>query len=122
MAKPKDVDAYIASAAPAARPLLHEVRKLITSTIPKAEEGISYGVPFYKYQGGLAGFAVYKNHVSFGGADVLSSRDRELLEQSGYATGKKTVQIKFDQNVPAAALKRILKAQAQANEVKRAAK
>jgi HSP20 family molecular chaperone IbpA len=54
-------------------------------TTPEAEEGISWGEPFYKYHGELAGFAAYKNHVSFGfGAAVLQSKDRKTLEKKGY--------------------------------------
>jgi len=80
-------------------------------------------VPIYKYHGILAGFAAYKNHVSFGfGAAVLQSKDRQMLEKKGYKTGKKTVQIKFDQKVPTTAIKKILKAKAKMNEAKRAIK
>jgi len=120
--KPKDVDSYIANSDREARPKLEELRKIIKSTIPKVEEGISWGVPFYKYYGALAGFAVYKNHVSFGLADVLQSEDRKMLEEKGYTTGKKTIQIKFDQKVPTTAIKQILEAQAKMNEAKRAIK
>jgi len=66
VSKPKGVDSYIANSGREARPKLKEIRKIIKSTIPKVEEGISYGVPFYKYHGALAGFAAFKNHVSFG--------------------------------------------------------
>ena len=120
--KPKDVDSYIANSEREARPKLEELRKIIKSTIPKVEEGISWGVPFYKYYGALAGFAAYKNHVSFGFAAVLQSEDRKMLEEKGYITGKKTIQIKFDQKVPTTAIKQILKAQAKMNEAKRAIK
>lgn len=85
----KNVDSYITSSAKEARPKLKEIRKIIKSTVPKAEEGISWGVPFYKYQGILAGFAVFKNHVSFGLVTVLQSKDRKMLEKKGYITGKK---------------------------------
>ena len=122
MSKPKDVDSYIANSEREARPKLEELRKIIKSTIPKVEEGISWGVPFYKYYGALAGFAAYKNHVSFGFADVLQSEDRKMLEEKGYITGKKTIQIKFDKKVPTTAIKKILKAQAKMNEAKRAIK
>lgn len=118
----KDVDSYIASSGREARPKLKEIRKIIKSTIPKAEEGISWGVPFYKFHGVLAGFAAFKNHVSFGFANVLDSRDRKMLEEKGYITGKKTIQIKFDQKVPTTAIKQILKAKAKMNESKRAIK
>ena len=118
----KDVDSYIASSAREARPKLKEVREIIKSTIPKAEEGISWGVPFYKYHGVLAGFAAFKNHVTFGLVTVLQSKDRKMLEKKGYTTGKKTIQIKFNQKVPTTAIKQILKAKAKMNEAKSAIK
>src|SRR3954452_3194013 len=118
----KDVDAYIASAPRDAQATLRELRALIKATIPGVEETVSWGVPFYRYHGPLGGFAVYKSHVSFGsGGSELDSRDRELLESKGYKTGKKTFQIKFGQEVPAAAIKRILKAEAKRNQVSREA-
>lgn len=118
----KDVDSYIASSDREAHPKLKEIRKIIKSTIPKAEEKISWGVPFYRYHGLLAGFAAFKNHVSFGLVTVLQSKDRKMLEEKGYTTGKKTIQIKFDQKVPTTAIKQILKAKAKMNEAKRAIK
>jgi uncharacterized protein YdhG (YjbR/CyaY superfamily) len=124
MSKPKDVDSYIANSDREARPILEEIREIIKSTIPEAEEGISWNVPFYKYHGALAGFATYKNHVSFGFVleRVLQSKDRETLEKNGYITGKKTIQIKFDQKVPTTPIKQILEAQAKMNEAKSAIK
>ncbi len=123
MSKPKDVDSYIANSGREARPTLKEIRKIIKLTIPKSEERISWGVPFYKYHGVLAGFAAYKNHVSFGFCvPPFQSEDRKILEKKGYITGKKTIQIKFDQKVPTTAIKQILKAKAKMNEAKRAIK
>ena len=121
MAKPKDVDSYIANSASEARPILEELRKVIKSTVPDVEEGISWGVPFYRYHGALAGYAAYKNHVSFGvGTDVLQRNDRETLEKNGYKTGKKTIQIRFGQEVPTTAIEQILKAIAHTNEAQTA--
>ena len=119
MYEAKDVDSYIANSGREARPKLKEIREIIKSAIPKVEEGISWGVPFYKYHGVLAGFATFKNHVSFGFCVVLQSKDREMLEKKGYITGKKTIQIRFDQKVPTTAIKQILKAKAKMNEAKR---
>ena len=48
MYKAKDVDSYIANSERVARPKLKEVREIIKSTIPKAEEGISWGVTSIK--------------------------------------------------------------------------
>ena len=118
MPKQPDVDSYIADADADARPILRELRELVRSTLPGVDEGISWGVPFYKHHGAFGGFAAYKKHVSFGTAAELQSEDRAMLEELGYRTGKKTVQIGFDQDVPAAAIQRILRAQARANDAK----
>lgn len=117
--KAEDVDEYIARSALEARPNLIELRELIVSTVPEVEERISYGVPFYRYHGDLAGFAAYKNHVSFGfGADVLPSEDRKMLEEAGYTLGKVTMQIAFDHEVPTTVIQGLLRARARMNEAK----
>ena len=84
------------------------------------EEGISYGVPFYKHHGEFVGFAAFKNHVSFGfGSHVIPAGDRTALEADGYKLGKGTMQIRFDQDVPADAIRGILEAKARLNEAER---
>ena len=115
MAKPKDVEAYIAAAPTEARPILEELRKIVLTTIPKVEEKISWGVPFYRCQGEIGGFAAYKKHVSVGFGAVMAE-DRAALEAKGYKVLKGTFQIKFDQKVPSAAIKRILKGKVKVNK------
>jgi uncharacterized protein len=115
----KSVDFYIANSDEKSQLTMEGLRKLIKSSIPNVEEGISWGVPFYKHHGLLAGFAVFKNHVSFGLAFVLENKDRKILEEKGYTTGKKTIQIKFNQKIPTTIIKRILKTRAKMNEAKR---
>lgn len=112
----KDVDTYIVDSAPESQEVMRELRKIIKSTVPEAEERISWGVPFYRYKGLLGGFAVFKSHISFGLAYVFDDETREVLEKKGYSTGKKTVQIRFDQKVPEVEVKQILKTQVIANE------
>ena len=117
----KDVDSYINGSDEKARPTLREIRKIIKATIPGVEESISWGVPFYRYHGLLAGFSVFKSHVSFGLAFALRSEDREMFEKKGYKTGSKTIQIGFDQKVPATVIKQVLKAKAKMNKAKEVA-
>lgn len=118
----KDVDTYIESSPEEARPHLKELRKIITTAIPNVQEGISWGVPFYKYHGLLAGFSPFKKHVSFGFVFVIESDERKMLEEKGYTTGKKTIQIRFDQEVPTSEIKQIVLAKAKINEAKKAMK
>lgn len=111
------VDDYIKTSIMKSQPIMETLKKLIESTIPSSEGGISWNVPIYKYHGILAGFDVAKKHVSFG-IDNLKEADRKLLEEKGYKTGKKTIQIKFDQKVPSTEIQRLLKEQANSNEIK----
>jgi uncharacterized protein len=113
--KAKNVDQYIASSPREAQYKLEEVRTAIKSSVPKATEEISWGIPFYKYHGVLAGFASFGDHVSFGFADAIQSNYRKILENKGYAIGKKTIQIKFDQKVPDAIIEKILKEKTEMN-------
>lgn len=117
MPKVETVDSYIANSPEETRSIMQELRDIITSTIPKAEEGISWNVPIYKYHGILGGFSVAKKHISFG-VDALLDEDRALLKENGYKTGKKTIQIKFDQPVPIKTIKKTLIEQAKRNEMK----
>lgn len=111
----KDVDSYIATSPKEARIKLKELRELIKKTVPNVEEKISWGIPFYKYHGLLFGFSVFKDHVSFGFSDLLENKVREELVKKGYTTGKKIIQIKFDQKIPIV-IKQILKDKAKKNE------
>jgi uncharacterized protein YdhG (YjbR/CyaY superfamily) len=116
MSKPQDVDSYIAAATDGARPKLDELRKIVVSTIPEAEEVIAWNVPIYRYHGQIAGFSTAKNHVSFGFmAEALGDEERAMLEEQGYKLGKLTLQIKFDQAVPVAIIEKILRATAEIN-------
>jgi uncharacterized protein YdhG (YjbR/CyaY superfamily) len=111
---------YISAAPEKARSHLKEIRAAIKSAVPKAEEEISWGKPYYRSHGMLAGFDAFKNHVSFEiWADELEKQDRDKLEERGYKTGKRTFQISYDQDVPTAVIKTLVKVQAKANEKKK---
>lgn len=115
----KNIDEYIKNAPEGARNKMLELRAVIKSAIPKADEVISWGIPFYKYHGYLAGFSAFKKHISFGFMAVLENDIRERLEAKGYITSKKIIQIKFAQKIPVAEIRQILKAQIKINEVKK---
>lgn len=115
MSTPKNVDSYIANADTEARPTLEQLRELIKSAVPEAEEGIRYNVPFYTFHGTHVGFSAFKNHATFGiGADTLGSEDREMLEEKGYKTGKETIQIRYDQSVPTIEITQLLETKVEA--------
>lgn len=112
----KSVEEYISLAPAEAQKIMEELRGIILATVPAAVEGISWGVPFYKHHGLLGGFSVFKKHVSFGFNDQLDTGIRKKLEEKGYKTGAKTVQILFDQKVPEEEIRKIVKIKALSNE------
>lgn len=52
----RDVGEYLATVPEKARPALENLRNMIKSTAPMAEEIISYHIPTYKYHGPLVHF------------------------------------------------------------------
>lgn len=60
------VDAYIAKAAPFARPIMAKLRRLFHKACPQIEEKIKWGCPSFEYKGMVGGFAAFKKHVSWG--------------------------------------------------------
>lgn len=112
----RGVDAYIAAAPMEAQPILRELRQVIKSAAPKAEEKISYGMPFYEYHGRLVYFAAHKRHVavySLVHADYTSAK--ELKE---FITSKSTLRFAIGQPLPVALIRRLLLARVKENEAK----
>jgi len=114
--KPKTVDEFIDISPVEAQEVMIKLKKLIETTAPNAESGISWNVPIYKLNGVLVGFSLAKKHVSFG-IDSLTEEVRKVLVEKGYKTGKKTIQIKFDQEVPETEFKQLIKEQIKLNEI-----
>ena len=111
---PKDVDEYIAAAPESTRAKLMQLRKIIKTTVPQAEEVISYHMPYYKQHGPIVGFAVYKDHVSLFGAIPKQLE----LELKSYKTGRGSIQFPLDKPLPRALIEKIVKAHVQMNETR----
>lgn len=76
----KDVDEYISSCSPDVQPVLKTLRATIKNAAPKADERISYGMPFYEYggkgyDGRLIYFAAFKKHISL----FITNRKSETI-------------------------------------------
>ena len=112
---PKTVDAYLASVPEPARSTLQKVRATIRSVAPRdATEVISYGIPMFKHNGMLLGFAAFAKHCSlFPGASPIAELQDEL---KGYRTSKGTIQFSMEKAPPAALIKKLVKARIAENE------
>ena len=120
MKKPKDVDAYIAAAPKEVQPKLREMRSLIQKTAPKAVEKISYGMPYYDYNGRLAYFSHWKSHVGlYVPTPVIQEHATEL---TGYETNKATVRFPLEKKLPVGLIKKLVKARMKKNEQREAKK
>jgi uncharacterized protein YdhG (YjbR/CyaY superfamily) len=62
-AAPASIDEYIEASPPAVRPILQEIRRVIRTAAPEAEELISYRMPAFRLHGILIYFAGFKNHI-----------------------------------------------------------
>lgn len=86
------VDAYIAKAAPFARPILERLRRLFHEACPDIEEKIKWGSPSFEYKGMVGGFAAFKQHATFGfwRQDVLPDPNRLFKSKGPMGSGKLT--------------------------------
>lgn len=103
----KDIDSYIAEQVPDLRERLEQIRQAIRTTVPKAEEVISYGMPAFKYHGMLVYFAAFKNHIGF--YALPSGNAAFQKELSVYKQGKGSIQFPLDKPLPLALIKKIVK-------------
>ena len=116
-AKPKDVNAYIASAPKEVQDRLEELRAAIRKTAPTAVERISYGMPYYEYKGRLAYFSIWKSHIGlYIPTPVVAEHQSEL---DGYETTKATVRFPLAKKLPVALIKKLVKAQMKKNEARK---
>jgi uncharacterized protein YdhG (YjbR/CyaY superfamily) len=105
---PKDVDTYIESAPLGVQAKLKELRTVIKEVAPSALERISYGMPFYEYNGRLAYFGLAKAHIGlYIPPPVIEEHQSEL---SDYVTSKGTFRIPLDKDLPVELIKMLVKA------------
>lgn len=98
-----------------ARVTLEQMRQVIRDTVPMAEEVISYAIPSFKYQGMLVGLGAARNHCSF---YVMSTAVMAAFEDllKGYDTAAATIRFPAGKPLPAALIRKIVKARIKENE------
>ncbi|MEP6617525.1 MAG: DUF1801 domain-containing protein [Ginsengibacter sp.] len=113
-ATPKNIDEYLSWQPEKVRSVLEKLRKTIIETAPGAEEVISYKMPAFKYHGILLYFAAFKNHCSLFAANSSLTDDMKA-ELKAYKTSAGTIQFTIDNPLPAALVKKIVKARMKQN-------
>ena len=112
------IDAYLAALGADKRAALEKLRKCIRAAAPKAEECISYQVPAFRLGGRmLVAFGAAANHCSFyPGAFPIDACVEEL---KAYDTSKGTIRFQPDRPLPAALVRKLVKARIAENERRR---
>jgi uncharacterized protein YdhG (YjbR/CyaY superfamily) len=108
--QPADLDAYIASLAADKRAALQKVRKAISAAAPSAEESFSYGLPAFRLHGRpLVCFGAATNHCSFYPMSpaVIRAHAADLKD---YETSKGTIRFPAEKPLPAALVRKLVKA------------
>jgi len=120
MAKqPKTIDRYLAALSDDQRAALEQLRKTIRSIVPKAEECISYGLAAFRLEGRpLVYFGAGKNHCAFypGSGTTVSDHKEELKD---YETTKGSIHFQPNNPLPAALVRKLVKARIAENEKRR---
>jgi uncharacterized protein YdhG (YjbR/CyaY superfamily) len=104
----KNVEHWLSRLSAEQRAALEKLRAQIRAAAPGAEEVISYGQPTFKLHGHLVAFGAFKNHLSF--FPMSSTLIRKFPEAQAFATSSGTMQFQPGNPIPAALVKKIVKA------------
>lgn len=102
-----EVDKYLFKLSGEEKTELQRIRKIVFDLLPDVEEGISYGMPVFKYSNKyLIGYSAFKDHMSiFPGSSPIEFLKNELKD---YKVSKGTIQFTLDKPIPDGLIKQII--------------
>jgi uncharacterized protein YdhG (YjbR/CyaY superfamily) len=104
--KPKNIDEYLASVSDDNRATLKRLRRIIRAAVPNAEECISYQLPAFRVDGKcFVWFGAAANHCAIYG--VVGDHKDDLKD---YDITKGTIRFQADKAIPAALVRKLIKA------------
>ena len=103
--KPRNIDEYIATQDESVQVKLTELRTVLRTALPDAEERISWSMPTYWKGRNIIHFAAAKTHIGLypGDGAVAVFRD-ELAE---FNVSKGTIRLPYDQALPVDLIRKI---------------
>ena len=107
--RPGTVDEYLALVPPRFRAALEKLRKNIRAAAPRATEGLAWGMPSFRLRVWLVCYAAFKDHCSFFPMSAEVVRKHAGLLK-GFKTTKGTIHFTPEKPLPAALVKRMVKA------------
>lgn len=112
----KEIDRYIVGYPEDIQKLLKQIRTVIKTTAPKADEKLNYGIPTFTLNGNLVHFGAYKNHIGFYPAPSGIKAFNKGL--SIYKGAKDSVQFPFNEPLPLKLIEQIVKFRVKENLLK----
>jgi uncharacterized protein YdhG (YjbR/CyaY superfamily) len=105
---PKNIDDYIAMQPQAFHETLHQLRAIIKSAAPEAEEVISYQLPAFKYHYMLVSFGASKQYCSlYTMSSTLTKTMKDELK--GVKVSGTTLHFEPGTRLPVSLIKKIVK-------------
>jgi uncharacterized protein YdhG (YjbR/CyaY superfamily) len=119
--KPSSPDEFLAAIPEPAHSALQKLRAQIRAAAPDAEEYMGYGVPAFRQNGALVSYAAAKTHLSF---YIQSPKTLEAFAAAltAFKTSKGAISFQPDKPIPAALVKKLVKARLAENEALRGKK
>jgi uncharacterized protein YdhG (YjbR/CyaY superfamily) len=115
-AKPKTIDEYLGALSNEQRSALTKIRRAIESAAPDAEGCVSYGLAAYRHRGRmLVAFGAKAGHCAFypmSSTIVPAMRD----DLAGYDTSTGTIRFPATKPLPAALVRKLVKAKIAENQ------
>jgi uncharacterized protein YdhG (YjbR/CyaY superfamily) len=106
--KPATIDEYLAALSADKRAALERLRKTIHAAAPRAEECISYQLPAFRLDGRvLVWFGAGANHCAFYPGGIVEAFEADLED---YEISKGTIRFQPEKPLPAALVRKIVKA------------
>ena len=103
--KPKDIDEYIALQDERIQPRLSEIRSILKTALPEAEERISWSMPTYWKGRNIIHFAASKKHLGlYPGGEATAIFADDL---SDFSVSKGTIRLPYDKPLPADLIEKI---------------
>jgi uncharacterized protein YdhG (YjbR/CyaY superfamily) len=117
-AAPSSIDQYLAVLSADKRAALERLRRTIRAAAPGAEECISYRLPAFRKDGMLVAFGASGNHCAF---YLMSSTTLDAFEDdlAGYDTSTGTIRFQPEKPLPAALVRKLVRARLAENAARR---
>jgi uncharacterized protein YdhG (YjbR/CyaY superfamily) len=119
--KPTTIDDYLAPLPPDQQAALQKLRRTIHAAAPKAEEYIGYGLAAFRQDGPLVALGAASGHCAFYPMNGHTVADF-AAELKGYGTSKGAIRFPAAKPLPAALLRKIVKARLAENAARLKAK